>query len=527
MNHRIHLVAGTICDTRKLGISCGVVVACWTIPGAVYCVLHFDPWLAPGLFSSGAGFLAVPVYAVLAIVAPLVLLPCGLSLAEGRGGWRWLTGWIFLLVMGFAYEVFAAFGLKILGIQLYYPAHKPWILLGAAAGFLALALALAAMLIDAPRATLAGVHVGARTGFRSSLRTRPGQVALTGIALAVLVVAAFAGAGLRAGPGASVPANGSTVVAVAFSPDGRSLAVADGGHVTIQAVDPRTGVPTSAPPYVITNADTSPFALAFSPGRHALAFGGMNENGGGEVELWDTVARRRVLSFADPVPQAPVRALAFTADGAVLAAGDDSGVTSLWDARTGRLLARLGTAQLATGSAGYTGIDTLAFSPDGSLLVTVTHSGGVTLWRTATWKEAGSTLVPSAIGAGGTPAGGTEAIAFSDGDDYRITIAVGRHGVYLWDASTGRVRTFVTWPACQSCISPVVLSPDGNYALVGGTTAQLWDLSYSSVAKAWADPAGYPIASAALSPAGPVAFGDTDGGPLADVTFPAAAYLRY
>ena len=524
-------MAGTIWDTRKLRISCGVAVACWTIPEAAYCVLHFDPWLAPGLFSSDAGFLAVPVYAVLAIGAPLVLLPCGLSLAAGRGDWRWLTGWILLLVMGFAYEVFAAFGLKILDIQPYHPAHKPWILLGAAADFVALALALAAMLIDAPRAALAGTRVGVRTGFKSSLRTRLGRAALAGTALAVLVAAAFAGAGLRAGlarPGASVPVDSSTVQAVAFSPDGRSLAVAGTGSVAIQAVDPQTGAPTGAGPYVIVNADTSPFALAFSPSGHVLALGGANKNGDGEVELWDTATRRRVLSFADPVRQAPIRALAFTADGTVLAAGDDSGVTSLWDARTGRLLARLGTAQLvAAGEVDYTGIDTLALSPDGSLLATVTSSGGVTLWRTATRKEAGTTLVPSAIGAGSTWAGGTAAIVFSGGDDYHLTIAVGRRGVYLWDAGTGRVRTLVTWPGCQSCINPVVLSPDGNYALVGGTTAQLWDLSYSGVAKAWADPVGYPIVSVALSPAGPVAFGDTAGGPLADVTFPAAAYLRH
>ena len=193
-----------------------------------------------------------------------------------------------------------------------------------------------------------------------------------------------------------------------------------------------------------------------------------------------------------------------------------------------RLLERFGTAQLAANPAdSVTGIDSVALSPDGSLLATVTYSGGVTLWRTATGAEAGSTLIPSAIGVGGTTAGGTAAIAFSERDDYRLTIAVGPRGVYLWDAGTGRVRKLVTWSACQSCVDPVALSPDGNYALVGGATAQLRDLSYSGVAKAWADPVGYPVESVALSPTGPVAFGDTDGGPRVDVTFPAAVYLRH
>jgi WD40 repeat protein len=511
-------------DTRKLRIFCGGVAGCWTIPQAVYCVLRFDPWLAPGLFSNSAAPRLLAGCAILAVLAPLALLTCGLGLTEVRG-WRWLAGWALLLAIGFGYEVFAVFDLKILGVHPYDPVHKPWILLGGAAGFVAVAGALVAALADSPGTVLATV--------RASLRGPVAWAGLAGAALAVLGAAVLAGPWLRAGlarPGASVPVDASTVVAVAFSPDGGRLAVADDdGSVTIQPVDPGTGAPTGVPPYTIANDDMTPFALAFSPGGAAVvALGGVTPDGDGEVELWNTATRRHVLSLADPVPQAPVRALAFAADGAVLAAADDSGVTSLWDARTGRLLARLGTAQpVASGDVDTTGIDAVAFSPDGSLLATVTNAGGATLWRTATGQEVGSALVSSAIGTGGTWAGGTAAIAFSDSDEYRITIAVGHRGVYLWDAGTGGLRTLVTWSTCPSCADPVALSVDGNYALVGGATARLWDLPYSAVAQAWADPAGYRIESVALSPAGPVAFGDTNSGPGGNGTFPAAVYLRY
>ncbi len=200
-------------------------------------------------------------------------------------------------------------------------------------------------------------------------------------------------------------------------------------------------------------------------------------------------------------------------------------MTCLWDAGTGRLLARLGPAQPATSEAGAdnVGIDALAFSPDGSMLATVRYSGAVTLWRTATGADAGSTLVPPTSGAGDATWDDPDAVVFS-GDD-TVEIGVGRRGVYRWNAGTGRLRAFVTWPASRSGDYPIALSPDGNFALVGGATAQLWDLAYSGVSQEWADPAGYPITSVALSPAGPAAFGDGDPG--ADATFSPAAYLRY
>jgi hypothetical protein len=514
-------------DTRKLRIFCSVVAACWTIPQAVYCVLCFDPWLAPGLVTHAATPFLLASYTLLAVLTLVVLVPCGMSLAEDRGGWRWLVGWALMLAIGFAYQVFALFGLAIFAARLYDPAHRPWILLGAAVGFVAVALALVATLIDSP----SGVLAASRAGLARSLRTTLGRVAVAGTVIAVLVMAALVTAGLRAGlarPGTSVPGNGAAVVAVAFSPDGRSLAVADDtGDVTIAAIDPATGAPAAgARPYVIPGASASPNAIAFNSSGHALAIGGANGDGDGEVALWDTVTRQRLFALADPVPRAPIRSLAFMADGRVLAAGDTSGVTCLWDARTGRLLARLGTAQPVTSQVGAdnTGIDALAFSPDGSLLATVRYSGGVTLWRTATGTETGTTLVPPTTQAS---LNGSDAVTFRDGDEYTIEIGVGRRGVYLWDASTGRLRTIVTWSAPQSFDFPIALSGNGNSALVGGATVQLWDLSYSGVAEAWRDPAGYPIASVALSPDGPVAFGDDDGGPGTDVTFPSAAYLRY
>ena len=516
-------------DTRKLRICCVVVVACWTVPQAAYCVLHFDPWLAPGLFSNSAASALLAAYVLLAVLAPLVLVLCGRSLAGAHGGWRWLAGWALLLGVGFAYEVFAMLAAQVLTIRPYDPGHKAWILLGTAAGFVVVALALVAALTDSPRAVLAA-SLG---GLASALHTPLGRVVAVSTAIAVLVAAALVIGSLRAGlarPGTSVPGTGATVAAVAFSPDGGTLAVADSsGEVTLQGVDPVTGaLAAGARPDVIPGTGMSPNALAFSPGGHALAIGGENGGGDGEVELWDTVTRRRVSTLGGSVTQAPVRSLAFTADGNVLAAGDGSGVTSLWDAKTGRLLARLGIAQPVNSvGADNIGIDALAFSPDGSLLATVTYSGGVTLWRTGTRQEAGSILVPPTSGGGDATWADPDAVAFRDGVDYSVEIGVGRCGVYLWDVSTGSRRTVASWPSCRSRDYPIALSANGDYALIGGPTVELWDLSYPGTVQEWADPLGYPIASVALSPDGPVAFGDNDGGPGADVTFPAAAYVRY
>src|SRR5262249_4322408 len=109
------------------------------------------------------------------------------------------------------------------------------------------------------------------------------------------------------------------------------------------------------------------FALAFSPdGRTLASGGGRDEYGGvsrgarGEGRLWDVAAGRQRAELR--VPKKHVYSAAFSPDGKVLATGDATRTVRLWHPATGaeQRTLRLGHTRAVLG---------LAFSPDGKLLV--------------------------------------------------------------------------------------------------------------------------------------------------------------
>ncbi|MEV7278820.1 helix-turn-helix domain-containing protein [Streptomyces sp. NPDC093111] len=81
-------------------------------------------------------------------------------------------------------------------------------------------------------------------------------------------------------------------------------------------------------------------------------------------------------------------ALAFSADGALLAVGDASGRVTLWDGRLGRRLGVLPGEE----SNPYQFVSALAFSPDGRTLAVAGDEGTLQLWDTASHQRIGGPL---------------------------------------------------------------------------------------------------------------------------------------
>ena len=146
---------------------------------------------------------------------------------------------------------------------------------------------------------------------------------------------------------------------VAFSPDGSSLALVRGigGTVEIWELAGRSRTAMLQPPY----SESGGYAVAFSPDGRTLASGGILT----DVYLWDVRTRRLLRKLEQG--SAGVLGLDFSPDGRLLAVAGQRPVASLWDVATG---ARIGPT--LTAGDRPTQID---LSPDGHRLL-VTHADG-------------------------------------------------------------------------------------------------------------------------------------------------------
>ncbi|MEU0165445.1 helix-turn-helix domain-containing protein [Streptomyces iakyrus] len=156
--------------------------------------------------------------------------------------------------------------------------------------------------------------------------------------------------------------HGRSVRTLAFTPDGRTLAVVnveDSGGDRVTLLDVATGRTQRT----IKPSSRSPLALSFSPDGHTLATA---TAGNGLVETWDTRTGRLQDGFS---VSGDVESLAFSSDGRTLATSSARGV-QLWDLATSQ---PRGT--LPTRSPGV-----VAFSPDGRTLA-IGEGSSVELWN--------------------------------------------------------------------------------------------------------------------------------------------------
>ncbi|GAA3459515.1 WD40 repeat domain-containing serine/threonine protein kinase [Saccharothrix longispora] len=275
-------------------------------------------------------------------------------------------------------------------------------------------------------------------------------------------------------PVAELAGHTDTVIDVAFSPDGRSLATAsqDG---TVRLWD-LTSHQQVGPPF-----EGPVSALAFSPDGRTLITGGAVG-----TRLWDVASRQQLGESLVPVGdvlQKPVLDVAFSPDGTVSADGGMISGTRLWDVGTHLQIGETLPEKSVFG---------LAFSPDGRTLA----SGGMDgawLWDVGTRQQIGEPITREGI---------VFAVAFSpDGRTLATAGDAVTNGVRLWDVAT---RQQIGEPFSQG-VSEVAFSPDGRHLVtVGGSAGgenvvRLWD---AGTRQQVAEAPGEGVLSVAISPDG-------------------------
>jgi WD40 repeat protein len=256
--------------------------------------------------------------------------------------------------------------------------------------------------------------------------------------------------------------------ALAFSPNGKTLASYSAGDMLIRLHDEATGTMRRQIPLQEDNAITprgirigaagnadSP-RLAFSPdGRTVVAqFPASLDRGrivgAGDappvaaastmLRRWDAASGRELRKITLPA-QRGAGSLAVSPDGRVVASENPDGTVSLWEIARGKERSHVG--QPATvppkkgdlnpfGAAGAgstsTGISALAFSPDGGILAYRGKGNSIRLWSVAAARE---------LGAFTGHAGAIGALAFTP-DGKRLVTGSADGTMLLWDVATVR-----------------------------------------------------------------------------------------
>lgn len=240
------------------------------------------------------------------------------------------------------------------------------------------------------------------------------------------------------------------VNSMAFSPDSKIL-TSGGGDGTIYLWDIHEQKQIG-----LLQGHTGPvLAVAYSSNESMLASVSSDKT----VRLWNVESQQEVERFALPVQHAYGISISFSPDGKWLAAIGSDGKIYLWDVELKKEIENL-----------LKGGEFIAFSPDGKLLASIIWGDEpcdtVILWDIETQKEVGKVKA-------GLP---LFSISFSpDGK----SLASGCYDsiIYLWDVA--RQEKIGELQGHESMAISLAFSPDGKSLASGGrdSTTRVWDIA--------------------------------------------------
>jgi WD40 repeat protein len=257
---------------------------------------------------------------------------------------------------------------------------------------------------------------------------------------------------------AQIPAEDG-VNSMAFSPDGKRLAIGCNGDRWVRLID-------RAKQRVVSKLEHQweISSVTFSPDGRLLAASATGGDKDGTVKLWDVTGRRPRVVGTLGGHKGPVQRVVFSPDGRLLATvGGDDGMLLLWEPATRRPVTRI--------LAHAHGVSCVVFAPGGHLLASCGADGAVRLWAVGS-SRARLRQVALLGQQGATPA----SLAYSPDGKLLAAGSAANGTVKLWEVRTGRMlATLVT----QGRGVGVAFAPDGKELVTtcGDYACQRWDVA--------------------------------------------------
>jgi WD40 repeat protein len=244
------------------------------------------------------------------------------------------------------------------------------------------------------------------------------------------------------------------LMSMAFSPDGRTLAIADydQGQARLWDVANRKQIG-------LLKMKEHLIGVAYSPdGKNLVTTGGTlyQPNSASEVVIWDMTTKQKIHTLLGATSW--VYQATFSPDGRTLAASGGDGAVTLWKVATGEMIARL------PGHHGF--VEPVTFSSDGEILAAGDEQGYVWLWN---WR---SRRIESVFRAHDRP---IYTILFCPDEQSLITTSRD-HTARMWDRKTGRETA--RFAGHVGAVSVARLFPDGQTLVTSSQDGSIkfWDV---------------------------------------------------
>jgi WD40 repeat protein len=239
----------------------------------------------------------------------------------------------------------------------------------------------------------------------------------------------------------------NNVNSVVWLPNGKQVASASSDK-TVQVWDAFTGHALMTFP-----ATASVMAVAVSHDGNEIAWSGKD----GITEVWRIAPQTHLLTYTGQAGSGGIWGLAFSHDGKVLAAGDNTGNIQVFDAKSGKTVLNYTKHTKA--------IYGLDWSPNDHFIASASEDGWVRVWNASTGETVHSqtrNMVPM------------HAVSWSP-DGTHVASASEDGTVQVWNAFTDGGNPFV-YHHHSGIVYTVAWSPDGNKIASGDANGdiQVW-----------------------------------------------------